>query len=108
MCIRDRNDGIQISLRESKDLIKYKNHSQRDYVFNKNYSNNVKIEESDTNYDILSKYKNADYGFIQDRDLEFIVETLYGKETKLTEGINEYSDLKLEYKDGRIIDLQQK
>lgn len=104
----ENDDMYKVSLRESKDLIKYKNHSQRDYVFNKNYSNNVKIEESDTNYDILSKYKNADYGFIKNEDLQFIVETLYGKETKLTEGINEYSDLKLEYKDGRIIDLQQK
>lgn len=102
------NDGIQISLRESKDLIRYKNYSQKDYMFNKSYSNKIKIEENDTNFDILSKYKNADYGFIQDRDLEFIVETLYGKGTKLNEGINDYGDLKLEYKDGRIIDLQQK
>ncbi len=102
------NDGIQISLRESKDLIRYKNYSQKDYMFNKSYSNKIKIEENDTNFDILSKYKNADYGFIQDRDLEFIVETLYGKGTKLNEGINDYGDLKLEYKLGKIISLEQK
>ena len=102
------NDGIQISLRESKDLIRYKNYSQKDYMFNKSYSNKIKIEENDTNFDILSKYKNADYGFIQDRDLEFIVETLYGKGTKLNEGINDYGDLKLEYKLGKITSLEQK
>ena len=77
-------------------------------MFNKNYSNTVKIEESDTNFDILSKYKDADYGYIQDNDLKFIVETLYGKGTKLNEGINDYGDLQLEYKKGRIIELKQK
>lgn len=102
------DDGIKVSLRESKDLIRYRNHSQKDYIFNNGYSNTVKIEESDSNFDILSKHRNADYGFIQDNDLKFIVETLYGKGTKLSEGLNDYGDLQLEYKKGRILDIKQK
>lgn len=102
------NDDYRFELKKNKDLIRYENRSQKDYIFNKKYSNTVKIKENDSNFDILSKYKNADYGFIQDNDLKFIVETLYGKGTELNEGLNDYGDLQLEYKKGRILDIKQK
>ncbi|WP_304393077.1 DUF5662 family protein [uncultured Clostridium sp.] len=101
-----KNPNKSFQLQE--DLIRYTNHNQREHSFNSKYSNIVKFEESDNNFDILSKYKNADYGFIQDSDLKFIVETLYGKGTKLNEGLNDYGDLQLEYKKGRILDIKQK
>lgn len=101
-----KNPNKSFQLQEN--LIQYKNRSQQEHLFNSKYSDKVKIEESDTNFDILSKYKNADYGYIQDNDLKFIVETLYGKGTELNEGINDYGDLQLEYKKGRILELKQK
>lgn len=100
-----KNPNKSFQLQE--DLIQYKNHSQREQSFNNKYSDKVKIEESDTNYDILSKYKDADYGYIHDNDLKFIVETLYGKGTNLNEGINDYGDLQLEYERGRILNIQK-
>lgn len=105
----DKSDyGFKVSLREDKDLIRYRNHSQRDALFNKHYADTVKIEESDDNYSILNKYKEADYGYINNRDLQFILKTLYGKDTELSDGVNNYSDVELTFDRNRITDLKRK
>lgn len=97
----------KFQLQEDFEPIQYKNTSYGSYTFNKNYNKKVVIDENDSNFDILNKYKEADYGYIQSRDLKFIIKTLYGIDADLSKPV-ELDDATLVWENGRITQLDRK
>lgn len=97
----------KFQLQEDFEPIQYKNSSHGSYVFNKNYNKKVVIGDEDTNFDILNKYKEADYGYIQSKDLKFIIKTLYGIDADLSKPV-ELDDAILVWENGRITKLERK
>lgn len=97
----------KFQLQEDFEPIHYKNTSYGSYTFNKNYNKKVVIDEKDSNFDILNKYKEADYGYIQSRDLKFIIKTLYGIDADLSKPV-ELDDATLVWENGRITQLDRK
>lgn len=103
--LNKKNPNKRFQLQE--DLIQYKNTSYGSHVFNKNYNKKVVIEDTDDNFTILNKYKEADYGYIQAADLKFIIKTLYGIDADLSKPVD-LGDAILTFDKGKITSLERK